>query len=185
MRIELNNLCNLSFGPYLPPSSVGKIPYLQIRQFDENGILNNVTSEFVELNEKTKGYLLKDGDVLFVGKGSRLFAWCYTSDFGPAIASSIFYVLRIRSQKLNPQYLATILNLQKSKNTFHQMGAGTNIFSIRKSELGAFNIPLLSIEKQTQIASLAQLHQREIQLAQQIISQKQNLYSEIISKLVN
>jgi hypothetical protein len=34
------------------------------------------------------------------------------------------------------------------------------------------------------VAALAQLHQREVELAQQLITQKQNLYTAIISKLI-
>ncbi|MFD2144324.1 hypothetical protein [Mucilaginibacter antarcticus] len=125
-----------------------------------------------------------DGDVLFVGKGSRLFAWCYSAGVGPAIASSIFYVLRTDRAKIDPQYLAVILNLQQSKSTFNQMSAGTSIFSIRKSELGAFKVPLLPIKEQLAIANLSKLHQQEMKLTNQLISQKQNLYTGIISKLI-
>lgn len=183
MEVELKDICNLSFGPYLQASLEGTIPYLQIRQFNEEGRLVYDVTEFVS-EEKTRGYLLKEGDVLFVGKGSRLFAWCYDAKIGPAIASSIFYVLRTDTTKINPEYLAAILNLQQSKNTFNQMSAGTNIFSIRKSELGAFKVPLLPIKEQLAIANLSKLHQQEMTLANRLINHKQNLYSGIISKLI-
>jgi restriction endonuclease S subunit len=184
MIVELKDICSLSFGPYLQASSEGTIPYLQIRQFNDEGQLVYDVTEFVSSEEKTRGYILKEGDVLFVGKGSRLFAWCYDAKIGPAIASSIFYVLRTDTTKINPDFLAAILNLQQSKNTFNQMSAGTNIFSIRKSELGAFKVPLLPIKEQFAIANLSKLHQQEITVANQLINQKQNLYSGIISKLI-
>lgn len=184
MIVELKDTCDISFGPYLQPSANGTLPYLQIRQFNDEGQLVYNVTEFVSSDEKTRGYILKEGDVLFVGKGSRLFAWCYDAKIGPAIASSIFYVLRTDTTKINPEYLAAILNLQQSKNMFNQMSAGTNIFSIRKSELGAFKVPLLAIKEQLSIANLSKLHQQEITLANQLISQKKNLYASIISKLI-
>ena len=82
-----------------------------------------------------------------------------------------------------PQYLVAILNTPLSKAAFSQIGGGTNIFSIRKSELGAFEVPLPSMKQQKSIAALAQLYQQEIELAEQLITQKRKLYTAIISKL--
>lgn len=143
-----------------------------------------MNEEFVTLNEKTEPYLLKDGDVLFVGKGSRLFSWCYREEIGPAIASSIFFILRPDQKLVYPEYLATILNASQSRAVFQQIGGGTNIFSIRKSELGAFEISLPSMNKQKRIAALTALHQQEIYTMEQLTKQKQDLYTAILSKLL-
>jgi restriction endonuclease S subunit len=136
------------------------------------------------LDKKNEGHLLMDGDILFVGKGNRLFSWCYRQSQGPAIASSIFFVLRPNSELVNSDYLATILNAPPSKVAFQQIGAGTNILSIRKSELGAFQVPLPSMQQQELVADLARLHHQELELAQKLIIKKQNLYTAIISNLI-
>ncbi len=160
------------------------MPYLQVRQFDEEGILKEEANEFVKLDNKARQHQLVDGDVLFVGKGSRLFAWCYRQSAGPYIASSIFFVLHPLTKIIYPEYLSAILNAPQSKAFFMQIGGGTNIFSIRKSELGAFEIPVPPMSEQMKIAALAALHQEEIELAKQLIEQKQNFYTAIISKLI-
>jgi hypothetical protein len=80
--------------------------------------------------------------------------------------------------------LTAILNAPQSKAVFQKIGSGTNIFSIRKSELGAFQIPLVPIQQQKKIAALNELHQQEIELAHNLIAQKQYLYTAIISKLI-
>lgn len=129
--------------------------------------------------------MLQDGDVLFVGKGNRLFAWCYRKREGPVIASSIFFVLRPEQQLIYPEYLTAILNAPQSKAAFQKIGSGTNILSIRKSELGAFQIPILPLEQQKKVASLSGLHQKQIALTQELINQQQDLYTAIISKLIN
>ena len=84
-----------------------------------------------------------------------------------------------------PEYLAAILNAPQSKAIFRQIGGGTSIFSIRTSELAAFEIPLPSMEQQKRIASLAGLHRQDIDLMHKLIAQKQDLYTAIISKLIN
>jgi restriction endonuclease S subunit len=183
LKIKLSNISDIRFGYYAQPADAG-VPYLQVRQFDEQGILRETATEFVQLDNKAKHHQLLDGDVLFVGKGSRLFAWCYRQSAGPYIASSIFFVLRPSTKIIHPEYLSAILNAPQSKAFFLQMGGGTNIFSIRKSELGAFEIRVPAMPEQIKIASLAALHQEEIELAKQLIEQKQNYYTAIISKLI-
>ncbi len=184
MKKTLSSLCDIGFGFYSQPIDGGNVPYVQVRQFDDRGMLMAEANDFVHLDEKSEPHLLKDGDVLFVGKGSRLFAWCYRDSFGPYIASSIFFVLRPNKKKVYPEYLATILNAPQTKAALLQIGSGTNIFSLRKSELGAFQIPLVPMDEQKKVALLAELYQKQIVLSQELIIRNQNLYSAIISKLI-
>jgi restriction endonuclease S subunit len=181
---DIASICDIRFGFYAQPDPEGSTAYLQVRQFSDDGRLTAEADEFINLDKKAEPHLLKEGDVLFVGKGNRLFSWCYHQTDQPAIASSIFFVLRPDQKLVHPDYLAAILNAPPSKAIFQQIGGGTNIFSIRKSELGAFQIPLPPLQQQKRVAALAQLHQREVELAQQLITQKQNLYTAIISKLI-
>jgi restriction endonuclease S subunit len=185
--IKMTNVASISdirFGLYAQPDPSGSIAYLQVRQFSEDGRLTTQADEYINIDKKTEAHLLKGGDVLFAGKGNKLFSWCYTLTDHPAVASSIFFVLRPDQQLVYPEYLAAILNAPQSKAAFQQLGSGTNIFSIRKSELGAFEIPLPPMQQQKRIAALAALHQQEIELSQKLIAEKQNLYTAIISKLI-
>jgi restriction endonuclease S subunit len=178
------SVSDISFGLYAQPKESGSAAYLQVRQFSHDGRLTTQADEYINLDKKTEPRLLKEGDVLFVGKGNRLFSWCYTQSDQPAVASSIFFVLRPDHRLIYPEYLAAILNAPQSKATFQQIGGGTNIFSIRKSELGAFQIPLPRMQQQKRIAALAALHRQEIELSQKLIAEKQKLYTAIISKLI-
>ena len=184
MNASIADIADIKFGFPGQPEADGKVPFLQVRQFNNEGYLVDNAEDCLKLNEKSQSHLLKNGDVLFVGKGNRLFAWCYADSDTPAIASSSFFVLRPKKNRVYPAYLAAILNAPQTKAAFLQLGGGTNIFSIRKSELGAFEIPLLPMEKQKKVAALAALHQQEVLLLQQITEQKQNLYTAIISKLI-
>lgn len=183
-KVNVASVSDIRFGLYVKPKPSGSTAYLQVNQFSDDGRITVEAGEFINLDKKAEPHLLNEGDVLFVGKGNRLFSWCYHETGQPAVASSIFFVLRPDLNVVHPDYLATILNAPSSKKAFLQMGSGTSIFSIRKSELGAFQIPLPSLRQQKRVAALAELHQKEIALAQQLITQKQNLYTAIISKLI-
>jgi restriction endonuclease S subunit len=184
IKKQLLGLSDIRFGLYAKPKSFGHAVYLQVRQFSEDGRRTVKSEEYININEKNSSHILQDGDVLFVGKGNRLFSWCYRKTKQPAIASSIFFVLRPDTRVIYPEYLSTILNAPQSKAVFLQLGSGTSILSIRKSELGAFEVPLPAMSKQKKIAALAELHREEVALAQQLIEQRQNLYTALISKLI-
>ncbi len=184
MNKTIQEASDIRFGLYTQPNSTGEVTYLQLRQFNDEGLVISKSIDFINITNKTEAHLLQDGDVLFVGKGNRLFSWCYRNSEGPAVASSIFFVLRPNLKIIYPEYLAAFLNAPQAKAAFRQLGSGTSIFSIRKSELGAFQIPILPINQQKRIAALAELHQQEIDLSKQLILQKQNLYTAIISKLI-
>jgi len=182
--VSIDEIARIRFGLYTPPETGGSIPYLQVRQFSDEGWQIAQPDEYISLDSKAETHLLQDGEVLFVGKGNRLFSWCYREGTGPAVASSVFFVLTLDQERIFPEFLAAVLNAPQSKAVFQQLGGGTNIFSIRKSELGAFRIPVLPMEQQKMIAALFKLHQQEIALNQQMITQKKNLYTAIISKLI-
>lgn len=184
MYTSVDSISDIKIGFPGQPEAAGNVPFLQLRQFNDDGNLISDADDCIKLDEKSEPHLLKDGDVLFVGKGNRLFAWCYNDCNINTVASSSFFVLRPDKSKIHPGYLAAFLNAPQTKAALMQLGGGTNIFSIRKSELGAFQIPVLPMEKQKKVAALAALHQREVQLAKELIEQKQNLYTAIISKLI-
>lgn len=180
----LDDVCEIRFGYHTVPSSTGAIPYLQIRHFNEAGQLQDQSLELIDLDEKSQAHLLREGDVLFVGKGNRLFAWQYNSSIGPLVASSTFFVLRADKTKILPSYLKTILNVPAIKAHLQQLGAGTNIFSIRKSELGAIELSIPSMDRQEKISAMADLYQEEVRLAQQVLEQKQLLFKAVLSSLL-
>ncbi|MFD2885970.1 restriction endonuclease subunit S [Chitinophaga cymbidii] len=180
----MKDIANIRFGLHVVPIERGNILYLQVRQFDEEGRWMPEEEEYISYDEKSAEFLLKDGDVLFVGKGNRLFAWCYREEYGPAVASSIFFVLRPKSSAIYPEYLAAVLNAPQSKSAFRQLGGGTNIFSIRKSELGALEITVPPLKRQQQIVAFSTGHAAEIRIAEEMIRQKKELYKIIMSKII-
>lgn len=184
MQTSISSISDIRIGYPGQPEPAGTVMFLQLRQFNEDGNFISEAADFTKLDEKSHLHLLNDGDVLFVGKGHRLFAWCYKDEGTPVIASSSFFVLRTNSSKVHPEYLTAFLNAPQTKAALIQLGGGTNIFSIRKSELGAFQIPVLPMDKQKRVAALAALHLKDIQLEKELIVQKQTLYTAIISKLI-
>jgi len=184
MKTSLKDIADLQFGLYTQSVENGTIPYLQVKHFDEFGKISSIDS-LINIDETNQKHLLQDGDILFVGKGFRIFAWCYRSSFGQAFASSIFFVIRPDQNKIYPEFLTTLFNLPKNISYFQQLGAGSSIPSIRKNELAEFKVNLISLDMQMKVAKLHAFHQKEIELHTNIMNKKNELFQNVVSKIVN
>ena len=101
-----------------------------------------------------------------------------------AIASSIFFVIKPKSDLVDSDYLVTIFNSTKYQSFFQSLGAGSSIPSIRKNELEAVEIPLPPLEVQKKIAKLSDLHRAELALTGRLIDEKNKLFQAVINDIL-
>lgn len=186
MRCKIKDIATYSFGYHINEHSNQGIKYLQGKNFNIHGIyLNNVELHINE-NEITKKHLLKDGDIIFTSKGYKFFAYTIkTEEVQNAIASSIFYVIKVDTDKIIPDYLTCILNSKKSVDYFNNISAGTSIRSIRRQELGDFEFELISLEEQEKIMNIYHTHKSQINILENLIEKKQIRFNQIINEIIN
>lgn len=184
MQKQLKDIANIKFGLYVKTQDKGFARYLQAKNFDDSGCLIGQIDAFVSIDKKNESHLLEDGDILFVGKGFRNFAWTYKKSIGTAIASSIFFIIRVNHEIINPDYITALFNSQKYQSLFQSIGAGSSIPSIRKAELESIPVSIPSIELQNKIAEINKLHVEEVKLIKQIIEQKNTLYESVINQII-
>ena len=182
--MKLSDIANLQFGHYTKPRDNGDVAYLQAKHFDDWGNQTNQVDTFIQSNDKQERHLLKDGDILLVGKGMRNFAWTYYKEFGAAVASSIFFVIKPDRTKVIPEFLTTLFNMPQTQVYFQTLGAGSSIPSIRKSELEAFTVKLPSLELQQKAIAIKQLHYKDMEISNKIISEKQKVYQAVLKNII-
>ena len=184
MRVKLSDIAQLQFGLYTKPTENGNAAYLQVKHFDDWGNQTHKIDTFIQIDQKNETHLLEEGDILLVGKGMRNFAWTYQRKHGPAMASSIFFVIKVDRSKVIPEFLTTLFNMPQTQSYFQTLGAGSSIPSIRKSELEAFTIKFPPLELQEKVITIKQLHYKELDLSRQIITEKQKVYQAVIKNLI-
>lgn len=184
MRVKLSDVTQLQFGLYTKPTTNGNAVYLQAKHFDDWGNQTDKIDTFIQIDQKNKAHLLQDGDIILVGKGMRNFAWTYNEGHGPAVASSIFFVIKPDRSRVIPEFLTTLFNMPQTQAYFQTLGAGSSIPSIRKSELEAFTIKLPSLELQQKAINIKQLHYKDMEISRKIISEKQKVYQAVIKNIV-
>ncbi len=184
MKVKLSDIAQLQFGVYAKPKESGNAAYLQAKHFDDWGNQHQQIDTYLQIDQKNETHLLQEGDILLVGKGQRNFAWTYHKSFGPAIASSIFFVIKPDTSRVIPEFLTTIFNMPQTQAYFQVLGAGSSIPSIRISELEDFAVALPSLEVQKRTVEIKQLHYKDMELSQKILSEKQKVYQAAINKLI-
>lgn len=182
-KVKIKEIATFSFGFHTSEIEKEGVMYLQARNFNEDGQFLNNVDNFIAKDKTKEDHILKEGDILLVGKGMRFFAHCYKKEMGDAVASSIFYVIKANREVVLPDYLACILNHSKSHNYFNSIGAGSSIPSIRKSELADYEIVLPSLETQHKIVEMYNLHNQEIQLLEQLKEKNQIRFNQLINEI--
>lgn len=184
---KLTNIASITTGVYQKLSPSGDTLYLQGKHFDEDGNLRKdaILSQELFLDDKLERHLLEDGDVLIMAKGENNRACMYTHDIGQAVASSTFFVVRIKDRLILPAFLQWFLNTPKIQKRLSELARGTHIRSLSKKALVDLEISIPTMEAQEKILMINELWQREKGLTLELINHKEILYQAFLVNLAN
>ncbi|MBS1495090.1 MAG: restriction endonuclease subunit S [Bacteroidetes bacterium] len=146
----------------------------------QNNLLNKDNLFKLDRYCVDKYQYLKSGDVLFAAKGNRNFAFHYNGELGEVAASSTFFIIRITSENVLPEYLSWYLNSKPAQDFFKANTHGTFIPSIPKSKLIELKIPITDLKTQKTIALIENQQMLERELLKQISTKRTLLINEII-----
>ncbi|OFY38737.1 MAG: hypothetical protein A2X18_08670 [Bacteroidetes bacterium GWF2_40_14] len=184
MNRKIREIADIQSGVYLKTAPDGDVIYLQIKDFEIN---NNTTSNLepsIKDNGNISNHLLLEGDLLFAAKGTSNFCVVYNISIGKAVASSSFFVIRIKNTEVNPYFLCWFLNSHDILKTLKNHAVGSSIPSITKSMIQDIEFELPSIEKQRLIMEISNLQKKEEELYRSISSQKKVLTSKILTETI-
>lgn len=181
---RIYDITKIQTGVFAKSAETGEMVYLQAKHFDENGELAATLYADLSASGISDKHILKDGDVLFAAKGTKNFAAVYEGHNLPAVASTSFFVLRLTSQNIMPEYLVWFLNHPNTLALLKAQAIGTSIPSISKQVLGDLQIQIPDIETQQTILKITQLRRQEKNLKQQIeILTDKKIQQQIIKAL--
>jgi hypothetical protein len=123
----------------------------------EPGYISRTSPELVTYKEVD---LLREGDVLLIGKGSKNVAAVWSGNGEDAIASAMLYVIRPDVQKVLPHYLASYLNSRPAQAQMNAQRKVGTVAVLDRSALDHVEIPIPSLEEQHKLVHLAEAAQR-------------------------
>lgn len=98
---------------------------------------------------------LEPGDVVFVARGARNYAVCLREVPKPTVCSPNFFLLRIKSPALLPEFLAWQINRAPAQRYLASNAEGSDQLSIRRPVLEVMPLAVPPLPQQQLIVSLA------------------------------
>lgn len=184
--MKLNAIADINSGVYANTITNGDVFYFQARDFDENRQLVNNLTPTLNFSENLKKHFLQIGDILIVAKGASFLSAVYDGTYAPAVASTVFLVIKIRTKKeVLPAFVSWYLNLPSTQSELMNEAKGTSVHSINKSVLQNLEIPLPTKAKQEKLLQIIELRNHERQIEKRIEILKEKKMSQLITNAIN
>ncbi len=187
MKTTLKHIVKIQTGIFAQTGSEGEIVYLQARHFNEQGQLHAVLHPDVKKGDINERHLLRPGDILFAAKGTKNFATRYESNNEPAVASTSFFVIRLKDDLHQPiltGYLVWYINQPVSQKFLKGNAIGTSMASISKSVLEELEVSIPDLKTQEIILSIVKLRNREKQLRARLDILKEQQLQQILINVI-
>lgn len=131
---------------------------------------------------------LQVGDILVAARGNRNYAVLIDESLiatgKQAVAAPHFFIVRIASPAILPDYLCWFLNQQPCQRYFELNSEGTLTKAIKRVVLETIPIAIPSLEKQQTIIRLAQAIRLEIKLIEQLRNNGEQMLAAIAADLL-
>lgn len=168
-----------SFRGKVLHDSEGTHRVIQLKDFQDNYSSIGQNCVLVDGGKIKPKYLLEDGDILFISKGSNNFSVVYEKkDNVPTISSSSTFVIRLNKNVALPEYVSWYMNQNIVQSYLKQNLMGTYIQNINRPTVEEIPIALPNLETQKRIAKLSDLHNKE----QKMLSEIKELRSVLIQQ---
>lgn len=125
-------------------------------------------------------------DLLFVARGTRFHASCVGELPGPAVCGPHLFQLRVRpGHELLPAFLAWQMNQAPFQRALRRAAEGSSQLSVRRPVLESLPIGLPPLADQERIVALARLAQRERQVHDLLIRNRERQFESIAEALAS
>ena len=186
--MNIKHLVNLSAGhPFresIQHAFDGDTAVVQLKDVDPEKGLDSTQLYRVHLTGRKSPDYLQQGDILFVGRGYRIFAVLVDQDLQPTVAGSHFFILRIRPtwHDIRPDYLVWYINHKQAQRYFAQHIAGSALPHVTRTTLE--NLPILvpPLAVQEHIVKLHHCRLKEKALLEKLIEKKKQLIDGLLDK---
>lgn len=123
-------------------------------------------------------YLICKDDVLFQARGTNHFAYYLEEEIANALASSSFYIIRLKTKKIMPEYLAWWLNQKIAQTYFNTHASTTAISFISKKILSQLELIIPPLSVQEKICQVIKLWKQETNLRKELSKKRLKLINE-------
>jgi len=189
-QIKLSEVCDASAGLVLRRKEaqskrdvVQTYKVITLKSFEDDGWINIEYLDNYNSNELLDDrYLAKTDDVL-IRLSNPYTSVQVTSELEGCVVPSLFTILRVEKNIVDPGYLSFILNSDIVKQSYFKNSMGVTIPVVRMQTIRETEIPLPSLNEQKSIAKINELMIKEKRLQQKLTLVK-DLYNKELTKRI-
>lgn len=177
-KIRMKNLVHIRAGhPFrgaVEAVDAGSVAVAQMKDIQPGCGVDWASTVRTELVGRKEPDWLREGDLLFVSRGSRYYAACVDQPPGPAVCGPHLFHLTVRdSNQLLPKFLAWVVGQGAVQRQLQQAASGSLQLSVTRQALETLEIPLPSLKTQRVIADLTTAAVRERALLTALIQNRE------------
>ena len=186
--MKLKQLTSLMAGhPFresIRNTSDGDMAVVQMRDVNQDEKIDLKSLVQVKLRGHKKPNFLKKRDILFVGRGYRIFALMVDEDLERTVAGSHFFIIRVKREQtaIRSDYLAWYINHNRAQRYFARHVAGTALPHINRTTLGDLPVILPPLEVQDLIVKSHRCRLKEKALLEALIEKKKQLLDGLLDQ---
>lgn len=187
--VLLENISDIKTGYPLRgkaiPEPNGNLLLVQMKDVDPLEGVNWNTPIKINGKGRNNPETLVDGDILFVGRGSRFYAANVNNPPSNAVASPQFYVLRPNKNKsVKSYYLTWLLNSESAQKFFASRIEGSALPYVSRKTIAELPITLPDIQTQERIVNVYRCWKKERRLFEELIEERETLINNILVKSI-
>ena len=191
LRVKLGDIATVRTGLVVGRKkaqldSVEKVKYSQVslRCFGSGIKLDHLhTDVFVSAQKIDAKYFTQEGDILVRLRSPSLALYIEKEDEGLLI-NSLLSVIRVNKQNVDAKYIAYYINSKSAKRLLILDTQSTAIPMVRNQDLENLEIVLPPLKEQQRLVSYLDTAQKEQDLLQQLIDEKQQLSQTILDTII-
>lgn len=158
------------FRSRIEEAADGNAQLIQMRDLDYHSLKVRGPLKRVDIPDLSEKFLLREGDILFSGRGTNNVAIIVENLQGPTLIPSMLYLIRVKSAVVDPHYLVWYLNQGTAQRYLQSRSIGSVMSVINKKDLAELPVPIPPLDLQVSIATTDRLLRREAELTDQLKS---------------
>lgn len=163
----------------LPP---GVVRVIQIKDIDDDRRLHADDLVPVRIDADPEKYEARQGDVLFLARGHRLFATAITHPLHDTVATGYFFILRPTTEAVLPRYLAWYINQSPFQAALRTFMKGTHQPLVARKDIEDLEVEIPPRKTQEAIVALDDLRVKELRLTLALQEKRSQLVQALSMK---
>ncbi len=153
----------------------------------QQGYISNNNPKYVDIknDSKIKQFILEDGDILMSLTGDVGRVGVITKSHLPAVLNQRVAKLKIKSEKIDKNYLFWFLNSENTRVKIESCGNGAAQINVSSKQIELLDVPLPPITEQQRLAAIFNYAEQVKQKREVAINKLSQLKKSIFQKIIS